>query len=187
MTEEMKKAYEAVGELKYFFEKYVPNLNLWRGLKKDKYKEQIKTFNNSGKQVPVNFARDFSIEPVIAGFEIVTKHGKRWREPDVKVFIRNGEKWIKGCRTTRKGDQHWGVSLWDSKPKFAEKGWFNFCLPGKDSENPVPIPASLAITQDDDYTFRSNHYTIAPKDDVPLSLYVQHLKVIAEHFIEWTD
>ena len=187
MTDDMKKAYEAVGELKYFFENYAPNIDLWRGLKKSEYKKRVKSFNRAEKPIPDNFARDISIEPVTEGFEIVTRQGKRWREPDVKVFIRNGEKWIKGCRTNRKGDEHWGVSLWDIKPKFAEMGWFNFCLPGKESDNPIPLPPSLAITQDDDYTTRSNHYTIAPKNDMPLSLYVQNLKKLAEHFVEWTD
>ena len=184
MSNEMKTAYETMGELKYFFENYAPAIDLWRGLKKSNYKEAKKKHVG---EVLDSFARYLSVKPVTEGFEIVTRTGKRWREPDVEVFTRNGMPWIKGCRSTRKGGEHWGISLWDRKPEFAERGWFNFCLPGERLGSPIPIPTSVAITQDDDYYSRSNHYTIAPKDDMPLSLFVQHLKEVAEHFVEWED
>jgi hypothetical protein len=43
----------------------------------------------------------------------------------------------------------------------------------------------LAVTQDDDLASKANHYTIAPKDDMPLGLYVQWLKEMANQFEDW--
>lgn len=163
MSQLMRDAYEKAGALKYYFDETVP-VDLWRGQKKSDKKDG-----------------GFPLQPVTLRFEIVTPQGKRWREADVAVFERNGEKWIKGCRTIRHGGQHWGVSLWTQQPAFAAKGgWVNLKVP-----KGTPIPKALAVTQDDDYSDRSNHYTIAPKDDMPLDLYVQWLKEMATHIVEW--
>lgn len=187
MSDEMRSAYAKAGALQYFFESTVPPINLWRGRKKDEHEKRHKAAQTSGRAVPATFARDLSVEPITEGFEIVTRNGRRWREPDVEVFFKNGQPWIRGCRTLRHGGAHWGISLWSQKPSFAERGWFNFCLPGKDAKPPIPIPPSLAITQDDDFKNQSNHFSIAPKDDMPLALFVQHLKELAEHLIDWID
>lgn len=52
------------------------------------------------------------------------------------------------------------------------------------------IPKSLAVTRDEDWRPPAKtpeeealrdpvHYTVAPKDDMPLSLFLQHLKEMA--------
>ncbi len=76
--------------------------------------------------------------------------------------------------------------MWDQQASFAKSnGWLNFCLPGKDSAQAIPIPPAIAITQDDAYSDRSNHFSIAPKDDMPLDLFVPNLKEIAELLVDW--
>ena len=182
----LKNAYASAGALAYFFEKFVPRVNLWRGLKKESLADHARRHPSAGSASFQETAK-ISVEPITKGFQIVTKKGRRWREPDVNVFMRNNQEWVKGCRTTRGGGEHWGISLWDAKPVFAGNGWISFCLPGKDAKDPIPVPIALAITQDDDNQYQPNHYTVAPKDDMPLDLYVQHLKQLADHFTEWKD
>jgi Tse2-like ADP-ribosyltransferase toxin len=180
MSEVMKEAYRAAGELQYFFDVSVP-VDLWRGLKRKDLETRVKALRDQGREVPATLAREVAIEPITVGFWIVTSTGRRWRAPDVEVFTRNGQPWIKGCRTTRQGGQHWGISLWDRQPDFAARGgWQNFRVP-----KGTPIPAALAVTQDDDHGNRANHYSIAPKDDMPLGLYVEWLKEMSQHFQEW--
>jgi hypothetical protein len=119
MSEQMQQAYIEAGALKYYFDKEVP-VNLWRGLKKSVLTQREKEMREIGASVPANFAQQVSVEPVTLGFEIVTKQGKRWRQPDVEVFERNGELWIRGCRTTRAGGNiggsHFGIKSLDSPP-----------------------------------------------------------------------
>ncbi|HXI56849.1 MAG TPA: hypothetical protein VNO55_12370 [Polyangia bacterium] len=180
MADTMRQAYEAAGALRYYFDKTVP-IDLWRGLKKSVLRDRVAEVLRQGGKSPSD--RDIAVEPLTVGFEIVTPAGRRWRQPDVEVFQQNGQPWIRGCRTTRTGGRHWGISLWDQQPAFAARGgWHSFRLP-----KGAPIPEALAVTQDDDHTSGPNHYTLAPKDDMPLGLYVQWLKELAASFREWDE
>ncbi|WP_338847508.1 hypothetical protein V8J88_02210 [Massilia sp. W12] len=158
----MQKAYENAGELHFFFDKVFP-IDLWRGQKEKDYKAGV-----------------FPLQPVTEKIELIIGNKKRVRLPDVEVFEKNGMPWIKGCRSTKKGKQHWGVSLFDKPPSFAKNDWRNFKIP-----QDTPIPESIAVTQDGDSAERENHYSICPKDDMPLSLFIQHLKEIAIHMTDW--
>jgi hypothetical protein len=75
----------------------------------------------------------------------------------------DGKKVGKGCRTTR-GDYR-GISTFDSRNENL-RGFTWYKLP-----QATPIPEPLAITQDTDYLDKANHFTIAPKDDMPLGLF----------------
>ncbi len=159
----MKQAYLSAGLARYYFDEAVP-CDLWRGQKKSAQK--------SG---------EFILQPVTVEIELITTSGRRVRAPDVEVFTRNGMEWIKGCRTIRHGGAHWGISCWSEPPKFAlVGGWANFKIP-----KGAPVPSALAVTQDDDNQFKPNHYSIAPKDDMPLALFIQHLKELAKHIVIW--
>jgi hypothetical protein len=46
------------------------------------------------------------------------------------------------------------------------------------------IPDALAITQDNDRRDAANHFTIAPKDDMPLPLFQVWLNALASHMTE---
>lgn len=68
-----------------------------------------------------------------------------------------------------------GVSVFDMvNTALSNFDWFK--LPANTS-----IPESLAVTRDADRARpgKPTHYTIAPKDDMPLSLFLQHLKGMA--------
>jgi len=48
----------------------------------------------------------------------------------------------------------------------------------------VDIPEALAITRDSTFRDRANHYTIAPKDDMPLELFLVWLNELGKHMAE---
>src|SRR5207248_1342596 len=76
---------------------------------------------------------------------------------------------VKGCRASR--GHHRGVSVFDAARTFKGFTWFKIPVG-------TEIPAALAVTKDGDVSVGGApiHYTIAPKDDMPLSLFLQHLK-----------
>lgn len=94
-----------------------------------------------------------------AGF---TRADGKYRIPDVKIEIVDGKEIVRGCRTT-KGEFR-GISTFDKKGGFLGFKWYK--LPAG-----TEIPAALAITQDSAKPHVANHYTIAPKDDMPLALF----------------
>ncbi|MCW7536746.1 hypothetical protein OOT46_02620 [Aquabacterium sp. A7-Y] len=73
-----------------------------------------------------------------------------------------------------KGD-HRGVSVFDKKnTQLRSFDWYR--LPAG-----TELPPALAVTRDSPSATSSRpiHYTVAPKDDMPLSLFLQHLKGLA--------
>jgi hypothetical protein len=46
------------------------------------------------------------------------------------------------------------------------------------------IPLALAITQDSNLNDRPNHFTIAPKDDMPLELFQVSLNALGKRMTE---
>jgi len=81
---------------------------------------------------------------------------------------------VKGCRATFPGP-HRGVSTFDRpNPGLPTFEWIR--LPVGTS-----IPPGLAVTRDFEASFlepcnKPRHYTIAPKDDMPLPLFLAHLR-----------
>lgn len=97
------------------------------------------------------------------------------RLPDVKVEERNGKLVVLGCRCVE-GDFR-GLSLYDKKVTWLGSDWINYQIKAG-----AEVPPSLAITRD--HLLKKHgatHYTIAPKDDMPLDLFIQTLKVIADN------
>jgi len=150
MTDDLRRLYEQAGKLKYYFDKKVPR-DLFRG--------QSRKEERAG--TPVLYPNP--------GF---TKPTGAVRLPDVEIVERDGKKWVKGCRCLH-GDYR-GVSTFDRiNPSLKGFSWHK--LPqGTD------IPEALAITQDSDFKDRANHFTVAPKDDMPLELFQVWLNTLAE-------
>jgi hypothetical protein len=154
MPDDLRKIYEAAGRLQYYFDDKVP-CDLFRGQSKTEAKQGL----------PILYPNP--------GFKL--KDGSD-RLPDVMIVVENGKQIVKGCRST-KGDYR-GISTFDRKnPKLSGFKWFK--LPRS-----TAIPAALAITQDDDYRDRANHFTIAPKDDMPLPLFQVWLNALGRHMAQ---
>jgi hypothetical protein len=91
----------------------------------------------------------------------------------VKIEERNGKLFVLGCRCV-KGDYR-GISTFDQKCAWLGGAWKHFKI-----SRGTPIPPNLAVTQDSDLRHKANHFTIAPKDDMPLDLFLQSLKPLAD-------
>jgi hypothetical protein len=93
------------------------------------------------------------------------------RLPDVEIIERDGKKFVRGCRCIR--GHYRGISVFDRiNEKLLSYKWYVF-------KKDTAIPEALAITQDSDRA-EINHYTIAPKDEMPLDLFAVWLKQLAE-------
>jgi hypothetical protein len=89
------------------------------------------------------------------------------------ILANAGDYVVQGCRTI-KGD-HRGLSLFDKTNPRLPFVWFRLPKGSK-------IPPGIAVTRDADVEhdeLAAIHYTVAPKDDMPLSLFLQHLKELA--------
>jgi hypothetical protein len=99
--------------------------------------------------------------------------GSDERTPDVRVVERDGRQVVLGCRCDE-GDYR-GISTFDRKVTwFGSKTAKHFMLPAN-----TAIPPGLAVTKDHKTPHGAYHYTIAPKDDMPLDLFLQHLRSLA--------
>jgi hypothetical protein len=154
MSDDLRKLYEAEGLLRYYFDDKVP-CDLFRGQSKTEAK----------KGLPLLYPNP--------GF--TTKDGRE-REPDVMIVEQDGKPIVKGCRCT--SGHYRGISTFDRKnPTLRGMAWYK--LPKATS-----IPDALAITQDNDRRDAANHFTIAPKDDMPLPLFQVWLNALASHMTE---
>ena len=99
--------------------------------------------------------------------------GNETRLPDIKVVERDNQKFVLGCRCV-KGDFR-GVSTFDMRVTwFGSRTTKHFVIPAN-----TKIPLGIAVTKDHKNAQGAYHYTIAPKDDMPLSLFLQNLKVLS--------
>ena len=91
-------------------------------------------------------------------------------KPLTKQILADASKYtVKGCRAT--AGPYRGVSVFDQANSGNVKHeWF--CIP-----DGTEIPPALAVTREGVKTpGKPQHYTIAPKDDMSFTLFLQHLK-----------
>ena len=150
MSNELKKLYQAAGKLKYYFDERTP-CDLYRGQSRKEKKEGL---------------------PILYPNPGFPRRDGTVRLPDVKIEERAGVKWVKGCRCIH-GDFR-GISTFD-RPNPSLMGFDWFLL-----KKETPIPEALAITQDSDIPGKTNHYTIAPKDDMTLDLFQIWLNALSK-------
>jgi len=88
------------------------------------------------------------------------------------ILAHAGHYVVQGCRTIK--GEHRGLSLFDKTNARLPFIWFR--IPANSR-----IPPGIAVTRDSDdlHSEDAIHYTVAPKDDMPLSLFLQHLKELA--------
>ena len=101
------------------------------------------------------------------------------QKPVTAEILRNADQYIvKGCRTM--SGEHRGVSVFDKK-NAALKNFDWFKIPAG-----TDIPEGLAVTRDASYTVSAKpiHYTLAPKDDMTLSLFLQQLRSMAAKAVQ---
>ena len=149
MSNELQQIYVNAGLSQFFFDKSVPQ-DLYRGQRhEDAEKGQPIIFPHPG------FAR---------------KNGPA-RPPDVQIVERDGKKFVLGCRCVR--GLYRGISTFDrTNPALKNFLWYKL-LKG------TAIPPGLAITQDSNDPSKPNHFTIAPKDDMPLEHFQMLLDELA--------
>lgn len=147
-TDELKEVYKREGLLRRYFDVTTP-CDLYRGQSGGEAKQGLTILHPD------------------PGF---TRRDGTVRLPDVRVEERDGKKFVLGCRSTR-GDYR-GISTFDRKnPVLSGFRWHK--LP-KQTE----IPAPLAVTQDSEFKDLANHFTIAPKDDMTLELFLVWLNAL---------
>jgi hypothetical protein len=94
---------------------------------------------------------------------------------DVRTENRDGKIWVLGCSAV-KGKYHTGVSTFDKQVLPTKNHTRMYEIPKK-----VDLPEGLAITKDNfNKTFNATHYSLAPKNDMQMELFIQSLKVVAD-------
>ncbi len=154
MSNVLKDIYKSKGKLENYFDDKTP-VDLWRGQKRDLIKK-----------------KRGALYPELDGF---TRGDGTFRIPDVEVFKResDGVTMVRGCRCVAGEGDYRGVSTFDVMPDLG-KSFMYFRIPGG-----TAIPEALAVTKDTfNRRFGGYHYTVAPKDDMPLSLFLVWLGAI---------
>lgn len=178
MSDDLKNLYKASGKLHNFYETETP-VPLFRGMKDDQ-KFPLMTpvlvgwKTKTGPRPPDVMVQDKDgATPQYVGGKYPAPIAEEDKQKSLTVRILADASGfvVKGCRSTRKSDHHRGVSVFDATRAFKDFSWFR--IPAG-----TPIPPALAVTKDADVSNNGEpiHYTIAPKDDMPLSLFLQHLK-----------
>lgn len=154
MSNTLRDIYKKENKLQYYFDDTVPR-DLFRGQK----------LSDAHKQAPIIYPHP--------GY---TRSNGPDRLPDVKIVDRNGMKFVLGCRCTQ--GPYRGISTFDRvNPVLKDFVWYR--LP-----EGTAIPPALAVTQDSDLPGKSNHYTIAPKDDMPLEHFQMLLNTLAKNLLK---
>lgn len=178
MSDDLRNLYRNSGKLHNFYEADTP-VPLFRGMKEDQKfplmsPSLIGWKTKTGVRPPDVMVQDKtgSTPQYVGG-----KHPAPIVEEDkhksltASILSDASAYVVKGCRSVRKTDHHRGVSVFDAARAFKGFAWYRI-------PEGTPIPPALAVTKDADASNNGEpiHYTIAPKDDMPLSLFLQHLK-----------
>ena len=172
MTDELKKVYERAGALAYFFEQATPTELFRRRKIGDKTPIMQPTIIGFGPEesprLPdIHLSDEAGKSPQFKDDGSIMREGGS--KPLSKQIVADAARYtVRGCRTMR-GDFR-GASVFDQATPMSGAEWFY--IPGG-----TDIPPGLAVTKDGDKKpGKALHYTIAPKDNMPFTLFLQHLK-----------
>jgi hypothetical protein len=183
MTDALKRIYEGQGALDRYFDRTIPR-TLYRGQKQGSSYDIMQPtiygfYKRNGNRPPdIHIRNSDNISPQFVDNDesqlIVDKKGMLTKE----IMANSDQYMVRGCRSVV--GNYRGVSVFHkSNPVLRGFNWF--VLPqGTD------LPPSLACTRDSwmtekevDDSLISIHYTIAAKDDMTLSLFLQELKALS--------
>lgn len=174
MSDALKRVYQGAGALDRYYEGATP-VDLYRGRatgdKTDLMEPTLIGWVTQRAPRPpdVLVVDDKQASPQYRGQsnELVTESKKREITAEI---VRHADQYIvRGCRTMK--GEHRGVSVFDKRNPHGRFEWY--LLPAN-----ATLPDALAVTRDVKIPSKTlpNHYTVAPKDDMPLSLFLQYLK-----------
>jgi hypothetical protein len=183
MSDELKNVYKNAGKLDRYHGETVPE-DLFRGRKIGSSVDLMQPtllgfYRRAGPRLPDVLATDSKGQsPQFKNADkseliVDNKLGTFTEE-----MVRNSDKYmVRGCRTI-KGDYR-GVSVFDVKnTRLRNFDWYKLA-------GGTDIPPGLACTRDADLGVPSPiHHTIAPKDDMPLSLFLKQLQALAKSAIK---
>lgn len=175
MSDELRNIYKGAGALDRYFEGTTP-VDLYRGQKIGSHGDfmlptLIGWYARNEPRNPdilLHNQKGNSPQYVNNDFGHLMTEGKELEL--TAEILRNADQYIvKGCRTM--SGLHRGVSVFDKKNPRLKFDWYIILANSK-------LPDALAITRDDTRASKPTpiHYTIAPKDDMPLSLFLQYLR-----------
>ena len=180
MSEDLKKVYQGAGAADRYYEGQTPT-DLLRGKKVGSHGELMQPtlvgwYQQKGRRDPDVLIRTSKgatpqyLDADLTDLAVESKELELTAE-----ILRNADQYIvKGCRTV-KGD-HRGISVFDKRnPVLRNFEWF--LIPAG-----TRLHEALAITRDHAKLSKADpiHYTVAPKDDMPLSLFLQCLKGVGD-------
>ena len=184
MTDELRRVYEGAGALDRFYEGALP-MPLFRGRRTGHTTELMQPviigwITARGPRVPdvlLSDERNVSPQYTTGDSPSIVTEGKA--KPLTADIIAHADQYVvKGCRTMR-GD-HRGVSLFDkTNPRLGNLDWYK--IPAG-----FGLPDAIAVTRDSSRKESTEpiHYTVAPKDAMSLSLFLQYMKALANAAIK---
>ncbi len=181
MSDELKRVYEGAGALDRYYDGHTP-IDLLRGKKIGSHGDLMQPTligwysKNHDPRIPdVLVKNQKGATPQYLGADL-DKLAVESKELELTAeILRNADQYIvKGCRTMK--GKHRGISVFDKKNAVLN-GFDWFVIPAN-----TELPAALAVTRDDNALSSPKpiHYTVAPKDDMPLLLFLQYLKSIGD-------
>lgn len=157
MSDDLRSIFQKAGKSDAFFEGKLP-VDLWRAQSDQDFKKEV-----------------FIMQPH-PGYVKRNDRGEVIKErlPDVKIVDRDGKMIVLGCRCIK--GEYRGISLYDVTITWLGPKWQNYMIPAG-----TLIPPGLMVTRDHYLRdHQATHYTLGPKDDMPLELFIQTLKVVAQ-------
>jgi hypothetical protein len=177
-TDDLRNVFAQAGKSGRFFDKTTP-VALFRGIKRGDSAELMQPtligfhLKRGPRRPDVLFRDGKGVTPQyesgdINGAIALDASGDLTRH----ILANAGDYVVQGCRTIK--GEHRGLSLFDKANRRLPFAWFRIPANSK-------IPPGIAVTRDSDEEHSEDaiHYTAAPKDDMPLSLFLQHLKELA--------